>query len=55
MLSARLDRYYGRLRLPPGTPPASRLHTGYKTALFRGHREPAPAGEGLSSSRRHLL
>jgi len=55
MLSARLDRYYGRLRLPPGAPPTSRLHTGYRTALFHGHREPASAGEGLPSSRRHLL
>jgi hypothetical protein len=51
----RLDRYYGRLRLPPGTPPTSRLHTGYRTALVGGHREPASAGEGLPSSRRHLL
>jgi hypothetical protein len=51
----RLDRYYGRLRLPPGTPPASRLHTGYRAALVGGHREPASAGEGLPSSRRHLL
>jgi hypothetical protein len=51
----QLDRYYGRLRLPPGAPPASRLHTGYRTALVPGHREPVSAGEGLSSSRRHLL
>src|SRR5579872_5340213 len=51
----RLDRYYDRLRLPPGTTPASRLHTGYKARPFRGHREPAPAGEGLPSSRRHHL
>src|SRR5215472_6069331 len=36
MLSARLDRYYGRLRLPPGTPPASRLLTGYRTARSTG-------------------
>ncbi len=55
MLSARLDRYYGRLRLPPGTPLTSRLLTGYRTALVGGHREPASAGEGLPSSRRHLL
>ena len=55
VLSARLDQYYGRLRLPPGTPPTSRLHTGYKAALVDGHREPASAGEGLPSSRRHLL
>jgi hypothetical protein len=55
MLSARLDQYYGRLRLPPGTPPTSRLPTGYKAARFHGHREPASAGEGLPSSRRHHL
>ena len=55
MLSARLDRYYGRLRLPPGAPPTSRLHTGYKAGRFHRHREPASAGEGLPSSRRHLL
>ena len=55
MLSTRLDRYYDRLRLPPSTPPTSRLHTGYRTEQFHGHREPAPAGEGLPSSRRHHL
>jgi hypothetical protein len=53
LLSCRSDRYYDRLRLPPGTPPASRLLTGYKTALSHGHRAPAPAGDGLPSSRRH--
>src|SRR5437870_5104172 len=31
MLSTRLDRYYGRLRLPPGATPTSRLLTGYRT------------------------
>ena len=55
VLSCRSDRYYGRLRLPPGAPPISRLLTGYKTALFHGHRAPVPAGEGLPSSRRHHL
>src|SRR5712691_743132 len=30
LLSRRLKRYYGRLRLPPGSPPASRLITGYR-------------------------
>src|SRR5204863_6086293 len=55
VLSCRSDRYYGRLRLPPGTPPTSRLLTGYRTAPIRGHRAPASAGEGLPSSRRHLL
>src|SRR5690348_12992895 len=44
MLSARLDRYYGRLRLPPGTPPASRLLTGYRTARIHGHRSPLRPG-----------
>ena len=44
-MSARLDRYYGRLRLPPRTPLTSRLLTGYRTALAGGHREPASAGE----------
>jgi len=46
------------LRPPPAPsrrPPASRLPTGYRAALVGGHREPAPAGEGLPSSRRHLL
>ena len=32
MLSSRLDRYYDRLRLPPGTRSTSRLHTGYRTS-----------------------
>ncbi len=50
----RLDRYYDRLRLLPGAPPTSRLHTGYRTRPFHGHREPAPAREGLPSSRHHL-
>jgi hypothetical protein len=40
----RLDRYYDRLRLPPGTPPASRLLTGYRAALVRGHRGPLRTG-----------
>jgi len=44
-----------RLRLPPGTPPTSRLLTGYRAPLIRGHRSPASAGEGLPSSRHHLL
>jgi hypothetical protein len=44
VLSCRSDRYYGRLRLPPGTPPASRLLTGYKTALVHGHRGPLRPG-----------
>ena len=55
VLSVRLKRYYGRLRRPPGSPPTSRLITGYRTrrsgGISAGHR----AGEGLPSSRRHLL
>jgi hypothetical protein len=54
MLSARLDRYYDRLRLPPGTPSTSRLHTGYRTSRPRQSQD-VSAGEGLSSSRRHRL
>jgi hypothetical protein len=52
-LSRGLKRYYGRLRLPPGSPPTSRLSTGYRARrsdTFRSRR----AGEGLPSSRRHL-
>src|SRR5205085_2185921 len=56
LLSARLDRYYGRLRRPPGTRSTSRLNTSYKTrhsasTTTTGCR----AGEGLPSSRRHHL
>jgi len=51
----RLDRYYDRLRLPPGAPPIPGSSPGYKAALFHEHREPAPAGEGLPSSRPHHL
>ncbi len=54
-VALQLDQYYGRLRLPPGTPPISRLHTGYRTASSRASPQHAPAGEGLSSSRRHHL
>ena len=36
VLSCRSDRYYGRLRLPPGAPPASRLLTGYRTRPSAG-------------------
>jgi hypothetical protein len=47
----RLERYYGRLRRPPGTPPTSRFHTGYRTALSAlvrstlrpGRASPVPA------------
>ena len=55
VLSRRLKRYYGRLRRPPGTPPTSRLTPvigrDAPTARSAGRR----AGEGLPSSRRHLL
>jgi len=54
MLSARLDQYYDRLRLPPSTRSTSRLHTGYKKGCPR-QSQGASAGEGLSSSRRHRL
>jgi hypothetical protein len=33
MLSARLDQYCDRLRLPPSTRSTSQLHTGYRTSL----------------------
>jgi hypothetical protein len=54
VLSVRLDQYYDRLRLPPGTQSTSRLHTGYRTGHPRQSQD-ASAGEGLSSSRRHRL
>ena len=44
LLSRRLKRYYGRLRLPPGTPSTSRLSTGYRTRRFRQHRRPPGRG-----------
>ena len=51
MLSTRLDRYYDRLRLPPGARSTSRLHTGYRTSystpirrmLRPGRASPVPA------------
>ena len=54
MLSARLDQYCDRLRLPPGTQSTSRLHTGYRTGRPRQSQD-ASTGEGLSSSRRYCL
>jgi hypothetical protein len=50
----RLDRYYGRLRRPPGTRP---LPGSTPVIGRRVHAVPqcAWAGEGLPSSRRHLL
>src|SRR5215213_1250853 len=50
----RLDRSYGRLRRPPGTPSTSRFHTGYRTTRSTLAPQHASAGEGLPSSRRHL-
>src|SRR5215217_2460187 len=56
LLSRRLKRYYGRLRLPPGTQSTSRLSTGYRTGRSDGtHPRGRRAGEGLPSSRRHPL
>ena len=44
LLSRRLKRYYGRLRLPPGTPPTSRV-TGYRARRSDGtHRRPPGRG-----------
>jgi hypothetical protein len=44
LLSRRLERYYGRLRRPPGTPPTSRLSTGYRAR--RSGASPQPPGRG---------
>ena len=44
LLSDGLKRYYGRLRRPPGTPPTSRLITGYKARRSSGF--PQPPGRG---------
>jgi hypothetical protein len=56
LLSARLDRYYGRLRRPPGSRSISRLNTGYKTRRSGStNTAGCRAGEGLPSSRRHHL
>src|SRR6266508_6156247 len=40
----RLDRYYDRLRLPPGAPSTSRLLTGYRTTLVHENRSPLRPG-----------
>ena len=42
LLSGGLKRYYGRLRRPPGSPPTSRLSTGYKAR--RSDALPQPPG-----------
>src|SRR5208282_2776278 len=48
LLSRRLKRYYGRLRLPPGTTSTSRLSAGYR-ARGSGHtRSIGPPGRGGS-------
>jgi len=39
----------------PARTSTSRLHTGYRTALFHACPQCAWAGEGLPSSRRHPL
>ena len=54
MLSTRLDRYYDRLRLPPGARSTSRLHTGYRTSYSTQFAVRFGRG-GLPSSRRHRL
>jgi hypothetical protein len=46
VLSRRLDRYYGRLRRPPGSRSTSRLNTGYRTRHFRQHQHRRPPGRG---------
>ncbi len=45
-MSRRLERYYGRLRLPPGSPPTSRLCAGYRArrSSSRSHRPPGRVG-----------
>ena len=48
LLSRRLKRYYGRLRHPPGTLPASRLTTGYRTRTSGRTRSIGPPGRGGS-------
>src|SRR5918994_1683442 len=46
LLSRRLKRYYGRLRLPPGTQSTSRLSTGYRTRRSDGTPSTGPPGRG---------
>src|ERR1019366_72568 len=48
LLSARLDRDYGRLRRPPRTPSPSRLEAGYRTGRS-DRRTRRPAGPGRAS------
>ena len=44
-MSRRLQRYYGRLRRPPGSPPTSRLLTGYRARRSDGNIR-RPPGRG---------
>src|SRR5918994_5872692 len=46
LLSRRLKRYYGRLRLPPGTQTTSRLSTGYRTRRSDNTPSTGPPGRG---------
>src|SRR3954452_2800668 len=48
LLSRRLKRYYGRLRLPPDTRSTSRLSTGYKTRRSDSTASTGPPGRGGS-------
>ena len=49
LLSRRLKRYYGRLRLPPDTQSTSRLSTGYRTRRSDGAHIHGAAGPGRVS------
>src|SRR5437868_6193525 len=55
VLSARLDRYYGRLRRPSGRSSISRGHRLSDATLRQHMSAGCRAGEGLPSSRRHYL
>src|SRR3954452_24762472 len=49
VLSVRLDRYYGRLRRPPGTQSTSRLITGYRTPPLPADTHAGPHRPGRAS------
>ena len=53
MLSARLNRYYGHLRRPPGWLPLPGSSPVIGRRRSNGTHAARRAGEGLSSSRRH--
>jgi hypothetical protein len=55
LLSRRLKRYYGRLRLPPDAPPLPGSSPVIGRARSGGTSRSRRAGEGLPSSRRHPL